>query len=143
MSTPSRKLSYEETRKATRTAQALFEAEYDDAYVLQALIKTGLTQAQGEWILLHAELENLKHRKKVNGAIALVMGIGWVIIFALFYITKDNPVSNSRAFVEPAVPIRYWGIAMTVFIGGLANYLHSFWRVKKMQGTFPEEPPLS
>jgi hypothetical protein len=124
--------SYTELRRGIKTATALYEASYSDAYVHDALIKKGFTAQQAEWIMLSAEVENVEHRKKVSRNIAIVMGIGWGIIVAIFLMTPDTETSHKTIQkFSTMIDKKFVGIALVVFLGSVGNFVRSYFQVKK------------
>jgi hypothetical protein len=132
MQTSTRK-SYSELSSGIRYAQSLYEADFGDVYVREQLIKKGFTAEEAEWIMLSAEVENVVHRKKVSLVIAIVMGIAWGIIIGIYVWSSATP-DDIRRMKENApfvIDVRHIGITLVLFLGGLANFIRSYFQVKK------------
>ena len=118
--------TYSNLRAGIKQAQDLYEADYTDAYVEIALEKKGFSKQQAEWIMLSAEVENpsatlrtsVEHRKRVSLTIALVMGVGWGIILALFLFTPTTE-QNIRDMEQhaPLINAKNVGICLVLFSG--------------------------
>lgn len=121
-------------------AQALYESDYNDQYVLQALYKKGYDHKQSVWIMRSAEMENVSQRAKTSRLGVIVFGVAWVVIFALLFLTSKNRVSTLNVRREVAIPGRYWLIAATVFIGSLVNWIYATRQVARIKQKLPADP---
>lgn len=124
--------SYSELTSGIRYAQTLYEADHTDAYVEIALEKKGFSKQEAQWIMLSAEVENVEHRKKVSLIIALVMGIAWGVILFLYFYTP-NTENNLRDMEDASrfITVKHVGICLLLFLGGVFNFIRSYFQVKK------------
>lgn len=132
--------TYTALSSGIRTAQALYEADYNDAYVYDALVKKGYDNAQAVWIMKSAEVENVEHRKKSSLLGVIIFGAAWVIIFTILFFASDAPESHASVRYEVVIPVRYWIIAGGVFLGSVANYIYAARQVARVKREMPPHP---
>lgn len=132
--------TYTTLRSGTRTAQALYESDYNDAYVYNALREKGYDHRQSIWCMRNAEAENVEQRKKTSLLGVIIFGSAWIVIFTIMYFSADAPQSRSMVQYEVVIPLKWWLIAGGVFLGSLINYIYAARQVARVKKKLPESP---
>lgn len=132
--------TYTALRSGIKTAQALYNSDYNDQYVYTSLREKGYDHKQTIWCLRSAEVENVEHRKKTSKLGVIVFGGAWAVIFTILYISADDPEPTSLMRRELVIPAKYWLIAGGVFIGSVVNFIYAARQVARVKKKLPETP---
>jgi hypothetical protein len=135
--------TYTNLSKGIRTAQALYEAGYNDQYVLDALYKKGYDHKQSIWMMHSAEVENVSQRAKTSRLGVLIFGGAWVVIFTIIFFANDNPESTAHLQRTVIIPGRYWIIAAVVFLGSVGNWWYAARQLARVKKNVPPHPAES